>query len=208
MYGPFSAMYPGNSYGAVTEITTRMPKQFEGSIKVSAAAQDFSRYGANGSYPAGEANVNLGNRSGDLSWWFSANHLDSFSQPISYATIAQSTTPAGATADVSGLDIPTACVTPCVVQAKRSADIIVTIDKEGYEPQVVPLIKEIPGTGAAGFAGNLLLGGVVGMGVDAVTGAALDHKPNPVIVTLQPIAPPPQPVKPRAPKRSPPPPQS
>jgi hypothetical protein len=122
--------------------------------------------------------------------------------------ISISTTPAGATADVSGLDIPTACVTPCVVQAKRSADIIVTINKEGYEPQVVPLTKEIPGTGAAGFAGNLLLGGVVGMGVDAVTGAALDHKPNPVIVTLQPIAPLPQPVKPRAPKRPPPPPQS
>jgi iron complex outermembrane receptor protein len=102
MYGPFSAMYPGNSYGAVTEITTRMPKQFEGSIKVSAAAQDFGRYGAGGSYPAGEANVNLGNRSGDLSWWFSANHLDSFSQPISYATIAQSTTPAGAAPTVTG----------------------------------------------------------------------------------------------------------
>jgi hypothetical protein len=117
--------------------------------------------------------------------------------------ISISTTPAGATADVSGLDIPTACVTPCVVQAKRSADIIVTINKEGYEPQVVPLTTEIPGTGAAGFAGNLLLGGVVGMGVDAVTGAALDHKPNPVIVTLQPIAPPPQPVKPRSPKRPP-----
>ena len=119
--------------------------------------------------------------------------------------ISISTTPAGATADVSGLDIPTVCVTPCVVQAKRSADIIVTINKEGYEPQVVPLTKEIPGTGAAGFAGNLLLGGVVGMGVDAVTGEALDHKPNPVIVTLQPIAPPPKPVKPRPPKRQPPP---
>ena len=119
--------------------------------------------------------------------------------------ISIATTPAGATADVSGLDIPTVCVTPCVVQAKRSADIIVTINKEGYESQVVPLTKEIPGSGAAGFAGNLLLGGVVGMGVDAVTGAALDHKPNPVIVTLQPIAPPPQPAKPRPPRRQPPP---
>ena len=31
------------------------------------------------------------------------------------------------------------------------------------------------------------LGGLVGMGVDAATGAAQDHKPNPVIVTLQPV---------------------
>jgi hypothetical protein len=36
------------------------------------------------------------------------------------------------------------------------------------------------------------------MGVDAVTGAALDHKPNPVIVMLQPSRPvaPPRPAKP------------
>ena len=103
--------------------------------------------------------------------------------------ISIATTPAGATAEISGLDIPTACVTPCVVQAKRNADITVAISKEGYEPQVIPLTKEIPGTGAAGFAGNILLGGLVGMGVDAATGAALDHKPNPVTVTLQPLAP-------------------
>ena len=122
--------------------------------------------------------------------------------------ISIASTPAGATAEISGLDIPTACVTPCVVVAKRSADITVTINKEGYEPQVIPLIKEVAGTGAAGFAGNILAGGLVGMGVDAVTGAAQDHKPNPVIVTLQPIAPaPPRAAKPRPPKR-PPPPQS
>ncbi len=79
-----------------------------------------------------------------------------------------------------------------------------TVTKEGYEPQVIPLTKEIPGTGAAGFAGNLLLGGLVGMGVDAATGAALDHKPNPVIVTLQPIAPASsRPAKPRPPRRPP-----
>ena len=112
---------------------------------------------------------------------------------------------AGATADISGLDIPTACVTPCVVQAKRNADITVTINKEGYESQTIALTKDIPGSGAAGFAGNLLLGGVVGISVDAVTGAALDHKPNPVIVTLQPLAPAPaRPARPRPPRKPPP----
>lgn len=58
--------------------------------------------------------------------------------------------------------------------------------KDGYEPQIVPLSKDIQTAGAAGFAGNILLGGIIGMGVDAATGAATDHKPNPVIVTLQP----------------------
>jgi hypothetical protein len=96
-------------------------------------------------------------------------------------------------------------VTPCVVVAKRSADITVTINKEGYQQQVIALTKEIPGTGAAGFAGNVLVGGLIGMGVDAYTGAAQDHKPNPVDVTLQPLAPEPvRPAKPRPAKRPPP----
>jgi hypothetical protein len=108
-------------------------------------------------------------------------------------SISIASTPPGATADVSGLDNPTACVTPCVVQVKRNADITVSINKPGYEPQVIPLTKEVAGSGAAGFAGNVLVGGLVGMGVDAATGAAMDHKPNPVTVTLQPsrqVAPP------------------
>jgi hypothetical protein len=43
------------------------------------------------------------------------------------------------------------------------------------------------------------------MGVDAATGAATDHKPNPVIVTLQPrvTAPAPRPARPRKPKPAP-----
>jgi PEGA domain len=109
-------------------------------------------------------------------------------------------TPSGAEATISGLDVPTACVTPCAVVVKRNADISVSFQKEGYEPQVVQLTKDIPATGAAGFAGNVLLGGLVGMGVDAVTGAATDHKPNPVAVTLEPIAPPPRPGPPRKPR--------
>jgi hypothetical protein len=89
--------------------------------------------------------------------------------------------------------------------AKRNADITVSVAKEGYETQIVPLTKDIPATGAAGFAGNILAGGLIGMGVDAATGAATDHKPNPVIVTLQPrvTAPAPRPARPRKPKPAP-----
>jgi hypothetical protein len=101
--------------------------------------------------------------------------------------ISIASTPSGAQADVSGLEIPTACITPCVVVAKRSADIVVSLSKEGYEPQIIPLTKEISGSGGAGFAGNILAGGLIGMGVDAYNGSANDHKPNPVFVTLQPV---------------------
>lgn len=119
--------------------------------------------------------------------------------------ITLTSTPSGAEASVTGPEVPTVCVTPCVVQVKRQDDVTVTFSKDGFEPQIVTLVKELVGTGAAGFAGNLLLGGLVGMAVDGVSGAALDHKPNPVIVTLKPIAPPapPPPVIGRRPPRPP-----
>jgi PEGA domain len=118
--------------------------------------------------------------------------------------ISIASSPSGAEATITGLEVPTACVTPCAIIAKRNADIAVTFAKEGYEPQTVQLTTEVPGTGAAGFAGNLLAGGLIGMGVDAATGAATDHKPNPVIVTLQPAAPPPRPVERKPTDRRPP----
>jgi hypothetical protein len=106
-------------------------------------------------------------------------------------------TPSGAEATITGLDVPTACMTPCAITAKRNADITVAFAKPGYQPEVVQLTKEIPGTGAAGFAGNILAGGLIGMGVDAYNGAAQDHKPNPVTVTLQPRVSGPRAVSPR-----------
>jgi hypothetical protein len=119
--------------------------------------------------------------------------------------ISIASSPSGAEATISGLDVPTACVTPCSVVVKRNADISVAFAKPGYEPQVIQLTKEVPAAGAAGFAGNLVLGGLVGMGVDAVTGAATDHKPNPVEATLEPIAPPARTGPPRKPRPSAPP---
>src|SRR3569623_2358286 len=114
--------------------------------------------------------------------------------------ISISSTPSGVEAIVSGMEVPTTCTTPCSVVIKRNADISITFQKEGYEPQIVPLSRDIPTSGAAGFAGNLLLGGVIGMGVDAATGAATDHKPNPVIVTMQ-LSAPPRSARPAAPKK-------
>jgi PEGA domain len=115
--------------------------------------------------------------------------------------ISITSTPAGAEATISGLDVPTACITPCAIVAKRSADISITFAKPGFETEVVTLTKEVPATGAAGFAGNVLAGGLIGMGVDAATGAAQDHKPNPVIVTMKPIGPAAPPHRARPPRK-------
>jgi hypothetical protein len=102
--------------------------------------------------------------------------------------ISIASSPSGAHATVTGSENHT-CVTPCAIQVNRNSDLQVRLEMNGFEPEVVVLTKEIATSGAAGFAGNILLGGLIGMGVDAASGAALDHKPNPVIVTLRPIRP-------------------
>jgi hypothetical protein len=77
-------------------------------------------------------------------------------------------------------------VTPCTLEVERSDEFVATFTMPGYQPQSIPVRTKIVGRGAAGFAGNVLAGGVIGMGVDAYTGAALDHEPNPVIATMRP----------------------
>jgi hypothetical protein len=78
-------------------------------------------------------------------------------------------------------------VTPATFKVPRKGDIIVVVTKDGYKPAEVVSKAEVSKTGAAGFAGNILIGGVVGGVADAVTGAALSHFPNPVKVTLTPL---------------------
>ena len=114
--------------------------------------------------------------------------------------ISIASTPAGAVATVSGSENHT-CTTPCVVQVNRNSDLQVSLEMPGYEPEVVVLTKELATTGAAGFAGNILLGGLIGMGVDAISNAPMDHKPNPVLVTLRPLAKPAAPLGRPGPKR-------
>src|SRR5262245_18423926 len=76
------------------------------------------------------------------------------------------------------------CVTPCTLQVSRKDEFTVIIAKPGYHTVEIPVRTQIAGAGAAGFAGNIILGGVVGMAADAATGAALEHFPNPISVTL------------------------
>src|SRR4051794_29188132 len=52
LYGPFSAMYPGNSIGAVVNITTRMPDRLEASATAGGNLQQFRQYATRGDHPA------------------------------------------------------------------------------------------------------------------------------------------------------------
>ncbi|MDQ7980653.1 TonB-dependent receptor [Paraburkholderia sp. SARCC-3016] len=94
IYGPFSALYPGNSLGATVLITTRMPEKFEASADVKAFTQHFDLYGVNQNFNGTESSATVGDRIGKFSFFIGANHLENTSQPLQFATLAQSTTPA------------------------------------------------------------------------------------------------------------------
>jgi hypothetical protein len=78
------------------------------------------------------------------------------------------------------------CVTPCTLEVQRKDQFTATFSKPGFESQAVVVSTRIAPNGRGGLAGNVILGGVVGAGVDLASGATLDHCPNPVTVTLRP----------------------
>lgn len=79
------------------------------------------------------------------------------------------------------------CNTPCALQRKRKIPFTVTIEKEGFETVRTQVISQVAGAGAAGMAGNIILGGIIGAAVDAGTGATKELKPNPLQVNLIPL---------------------
>ncbi|MEX2696854.1 translation initiation factor 2 [Rhizobium mongolense] len=74
---------------------------------------------------------------------------------------------------------------PCTITVKRRDEFTAFAEKDGYQKGSIEIKTKVGGGGAAGFAGNVLIGGVIGMGVDAATGAALDHYPNPAHIDLK-----------------------
>lgn len=80
------------------------------------------------------------------------------------------------------------CVTPCSIRMKRKSDFVVTVSKEGYQTQEARVHGVVKGGGAAGMAGNVIFGGLIGAGVDASNGSLMNLSPNPLKVTLVPVA--------------------
>jgi hypothetical protein len=108
------------------------------------------------------------------------------------ATITRGTTEAWSVqTEPVGADIKLSsgeqCKSPCTLQKKRKDAFQVVIDHEGYQQVVTQVISSVKGAGAAGMAGNVLIGGIIGIGVDLATGASKDLTPNPLIVKLAPI---------------------
>jgi hypothetical protein len=93
-------------------------------------------------------------------------------------------TPPGARVDTSnGFQCQ---ATPCAIQMPRRSQFVATLTLEGYAPATVTVTNKVATGGGVAMAGNVILGGIIGAGVDAGTGAMLDLTPNPAHVELRP----------------------
>lgn len=94
------------------------------------------------------------------------------------------TIPAGATARLSSGKI---CITPCSLTLSRKESFSISFEKNGYYPASTHVSSGISTAGGVGMAGNVLVGGLIGIGVDSYSGANKSLLPNPVRVTLEKI---------------------
>ena len=94
LYGPFAAAYPGNSIGAVVNITTRQPDRLEASVSAETSVGRFEQYGERLTTPTYRIGATLGDRFGPLSLFGSVDRLTGDAQPLIYVTAAPTTTAA------------------------------------------------------------------------------------------------------------------
>lgn len=102
LYGPYSALYPGNSLGSTVLIHTVLPQRLTASVSSQFFSQDYrDAYGAGGHYNGHQAAATLGDRHGRFSWLLAISQLDNHGQPMQYATAKAGGDPSTAIA-VSG----------------------------------------------------------------------------------------------------------
>ena len=80
--------------------------------------------------------------------------------------------------------------TPCALRMPRRSQVVLNITRTGGEPVIVNVTHRRSNAGAAGLAGNVLLGGLLGIVgglgffLDGVSGSPQDLVPNPVKVSM------------------------
>jgi len=105
------------------------------------------------------------------------------------ATVTRGTTQSVAvTSKPQGADITSStgpgCRAPCALELKRNQNHTLTAKLGGYETEQAVVTKSVSGGGAAGMAGNILVGGIIGAGIDATSGAMYDLSPTAVAFYL------------------------
>ncbi len=101
IYGPFSALYAGNSIGGTVLFTTKMPSQLTASAKAQYFAHHFREYGTDDDLSGTSAFISFGDQRGKFSYYAFYNHLDNESASTQFWTINNSATAAPATGGVA-----------------------------------------------------------------------------------------------------------
>lgn len=103
LYGPYSAIYPGNSIGTTLAISERKPTGLEASASLKYNHQSFSEYGSSADYAGTMMSARLASRL-DSGLWFSlgVQHQDSEGHPMGYANAVRGVTANAFAAPTSG----------------------------------------------------------------------------------------------------------
>ena len=64
------------------------------------------------------------------------------------------------------------------IKMPRKSEFVATSTLEGYQLATVTVTNKVSTGGGVAMAGNVLVGGILGAGIDAGTGAMLDLTPN------------------------------
>lgn len=93
LYGPYSAIYPGNSIGTTVSITERKPQGFEASASLKYNRQSFSEYGTNDTFNGAMASARLASRLDSGLWYtLGLQHQDVTGHPMGYANALRGAT--------------------------------------------------------------------------------------------------------------------
>ncbi len=131
LYGPFAAAYPGNSIGAVVNITTRLPDALEGTLTAGTNLQQFHQYATRATLPSYTAGATLGDRFGPLALFASVDHVTGNTQPELYVTALRPGTTSTAGRPATG----------AVDAVNRTAAPIKVLGESGIQHQHQDIIK-------------------------------------------------------------------
>ena len=85
IYGPYSALYGGNSMNGVVNISTRQPTEQEVTLQTSYFLQDFEKYDTDDTFEGFKTFLSYGDKIGDLSFYGFYQHLENDSHPQDFA---------------------------------------------------------------------------------------------------------------------------
>ncbi|KVH68513.1 TonB-dependent receptor [Burkholderia ubonensis] len=87
LYGPFSALYPGNAIGSTVLLTTRRPERLEASLSTQFFTQRYrDGYGFADSLGGNHQTARIANRVGRFWFALSLDRLENNGQPMQYAS--------------------------------------------------------------------------------------------------------------------------